>query len=178
VSADQLSPTMHGAAETYLHVQRFCAEEVLRLRAWKRELDDAVVVPGPGESHKPVILLVEDNVLVRFTTADILREEGFDVLEAVDSSEALALLSTGHPLDLVITDIRMPGHMDGLQLASVIKNTRPNLPIALLSSHLEQPEHSADIFISKPYDPDKLVEVVERLIGTEWRSNLASPNAS
>jgi CheY-like chemotaxis protein len=141
-------------------------------------LDEAVIFSGPGESHKPVILLVEDDVLVRFMTADILREAGFDVLEAVDSSEALALLTTGHPLDLVITDIRMPGHMDGLQLASVIKNTRPNLPIALLSSHLEQPDHEADMFLPKPYDPDVLVEVVKRLIGAEWRKNLASPNAS
>jgi len=141
-------------------------------------LDEAVVVSGPGESHKPVILLVEDNVLVRFTTADILREEGFDVLEAVDSSEALALLTTGHPLDLIITDIRMPGSMDGVQLAGVIKNVRPNLPVALLSSHLEHDQHQADVFIPKPYDPDQLVEVVKRLIGAEWRKNLASPNAS
>ena len=141
-------------------------------------MDEVVVVSGPGESHKPVILLVEDNVLVRFTTADILREAGFDVLEAVDSSEALALLTTGHPLDLIITDIRMPGSMDGVQLASVIKNVRPNLPVALLSSHLENDGHEADVFISKPYDPDQLVEVVKRLIGAEWRKNLASPNAS
>ena len=141
-------------------------------------MDEAVVVPGPGESRKPVILLVEDDVLVRFTTADILREEGWDVLEAVDSSEALALLTTGHPLDLVITDIRMPGRMDGLQLASVIKATRPNLPVALLSSHLERPEHEADVFLAKPYAPDDLVEAVKRLIGAEWRSNLSIPNAS
>jgi CheY-like chemotaxis protein len=145
------------------------------LETW---VDEAVVIHGPGESRKPVILLVEDNVLVRFATADILREAGFDVLEAVDASEALALLTTGHPLDLVITDIRMPGHMDGVQLAGVIKNSRPNLPVALLSSHLERPDHPADVFIAKPYDPDALVEVVERLIGAEWRSNLASPNAS
>lgn len=136
------------------------------------------MVPGPGESHKPVILLVEDDVLVRFTTADILREAGFDVLEAVDSSEALALLTTGHPLNLVITDIRMPGRMDGVQLASVIKATRPNLPIALLSSHLDRTDHDADAFVPKPYDVDQLVGVVKRLIGAEWRSNLASPNAS
>jgi CheY-like chemotaxis protein len=141
-------------------------------------LEKAVVIPGPGESRKPVILLVEDDVLVRFTTADILREEGFDVLEAVDSSEALALLTTGHPLDLVITDIRMPGHMDGVQLASVIKATRPNLPIALLSSHLDRADHEADAFVPKPYDVGQLVEVVKRLIGAEWRINLASPNAS
>jgi CheY-like chemotaxis protein len=141
-------------------------------------LDDAVVVSGPGESHKPVILLVEDDVLVRFTTADILREAGYDVLEAVDSAEALALITTGHPLDLVISDVRMPGRMNGVQLASVVKATRPNLPVALLSSHLDAPEHDADEFIAKPYDPDQLVEVVKRLIGAEWRSNLASPNAS
>ena len=142
------------------------------------KLAEPIVVPGPGESRKPVILLVEDDVLVRFMTADILREAGLDVLEAVDASEALALLSTGHPLDLVITDIRMPGHMDGVQLASVIKNVRPNLPIALLSSHFDGGEHAADVFISKPYDPVELVEVVQRLIGAEWRSNLTSPNAS
>jgi CheY-like chemotaxis protein len=141
-------------------------------------VDEATVVSGPGESRKPVILLVEDDVLVRFTTADILREGGFDVLEAVDASEALALLTTGHPLDLVITDIRMPGRMDGVQLTAVIKNTRPNLPVALFSSHLERPDHEADVFISKPYDPDRLVEVAKRLIGAEWRKNLAGPNAS
>jgi CheY-like chemotaxis protein len=141
-------------------------------------VDEAVVISGPGEAHKPVILLVEDDVLVRFTTADILREAGFDVLEAVDASEALALLTTGHPLDLVITDIRMPGHMDGVQLTNVIKNTRPNLPVALLSSHLDRPDHEADAFVPKPYDPDALVGVVKRLIGAEWRSNLTSPNAS
>jgi CheY-like chemotaxis protein len=141
-------------------------------------LDEAVVIPGPGESRKRVILVVEDDVLVRFTTAEILREAGFDVLEAVDSAEALALLTTGHPLDLVITDIRMPGRMDGVQLTSAIKSTRPNLPVALLSSHLERPEHDADAFIPKPYDPDQLVEDVKRLIGAEWRTTLASPNAS
>lgn len=141
-------------------------------------MDDAVVLPGPGHPHKPVILLVEDDVLVRFTTAEVLREAGFDVLEAVDSSEALTLLITGHPLDLVITDIRMPGSMDGIQLASVIKATRPNLPVALLSSHLDRSEHEADAFVAKPYDPDELVEAVKRLIGAEWRNNLASPNAS
>jgi CheY-like chemotaxis protein len=137
------------------------------------------VVAGPGESHKPVILLVEDNVLVRFTTADILREAGYDVLEAVDASEALALFTTGHPLNLVMTDVRMPGHMNGLQLATVIKTTRPNLPVAIISSHLEEGMiHEADAFLAKPYKPEELVEVAKRLIGAEWRSNLDNRNAS
>ena len=74
------------------------------------------VLPGPGEGHTPVILLAEDDVLVRFMTAEILRDAGYVVLEAVDSTEAIALISTGHPLDLVVSDVRMPGHMDGTGL--------------------------------------------------------------
>ena len=133
---------------------------------------------GPGEAQTPVILLVEDDVLVRFTTAEIFRDAGFDVLEAVDASEALALLTTGHPLNLVITDIRMPGHMDGVQLASVIKNARPNLPIALFSSHLDTPEHEANEFVQKPASPDQLVEVAKRLIEAEWPKTAGSSSAS
>ena len=131
-------------------------------------MEKPLVVRGSSEAHKPVILLVEDDVLVRFTTAEILRDAGFDVLEAVDSSEALALLTTGHPLNLVITDVRMPGHMDGVQLTSVIKNSRPHLPVALFSSHLDHPQHEADVFVPKPASPDQLVEVAKRLIGAEW----------
>ena len=141
-------------------------------------MEEAVVVRGPGEAQRPVVLLVEDDVLVRFTTAEILRDAGFDVLEAVDASEALALLTTGHPLNLVITDVRMPGHMNGVQLASVIKNSRPNLPVALFSSHLDHPQHDADEFVQKPASPDQLVEVAKRLIGAEWLKTVGSPNAS
>jgi CheY-like chemotaxis protein len=142
------------------------------------DVEEAVVVRGPGEPQKPVILLVEDDVLVRFTTAEILRDAGFDVLEAVDSSEALALLTTGHPLNLVVTDVRMPGHMDGVQLASVIKNSRPNLPVALFSSHLDQPHHEADVFIPKPASPEQLVEAAKRLIGAEWLKTAGGSSAS
>ena len=141
-------------------------------------MEGPVLVAGPGEAQKPVILLVEDDVLVRFTTAEILRDAGFDVLEAVDASEALALLTTGHPLNLVISDIRMPGHMDGLQLASVIKNTRPNLPVALFSSHLDHPSHAADGFIQKPVLPERLVEAAKRFIASEWFENRGSSKAS
>ena len=141
-------------------------------------MEEAVVLPGPGEAQKPVILLVEDDVLVRFTTAEIFRDAGCDVLEAVDASEALALLTTGHPLNLVVTDIRMPGHMDGVQLASVIKNNRPNLPVVLFSSHFDHPSHEADEFVQKPASPEQLVEVAKRLIGAEWLKTAGSSSAS
>src|SRR5947209_12937519 len=112
------------------------------------------VLPGPGAVGQPVILLVEDEVLVRLATAELLRDEGYVVLEAVNGGEALALLETGHPLDLVITDIRMPGRMNGLELCSSVKRLRANLPVMLFSSHLpDQAPHCADAFLAKPYQP-------------------------
>jgi CheY-like chemotaxis protein len=137
------------------------------------------VVSGLGEDHAPVILLVEDEVLVRFATAELLRDEGYVVLEAVNASEALALIATGHPLDLVLSDIRMPGLMDGVDLTFAVKQARQNLPVALVSSHLDPDrEHAADAFLAKPYRPEQLVALVEQLAGAEWQTRFISPIAS
>lgn len=137
------------------------------------------VLPGPGEGHVPVILLAEDDVLVQFTTAETLRLEGYVVLEAVDASEALSLIATGHPLDLVLSDIRMPGELDGVALTFAVKELRPHLPIVLVSSHLDPDRaHAAEAFLAKPYQPEQLVALVEHFVGAEWQNKLRSPTAS
>lgn len=140
---------------------------------------NAKVLPGPGAVGAPVILLVEDDVLVRLATAELLREEGYVVLEAVDGREALALIETGHPLDLVITDIRMPGGLDGMTLCLEVKAMRANLPVMLFSSHLPHEEpHCADAFLQKPYRPEELFALVNKTVGAEWESQSNSPTAS
>jgi CheY-like chemotaxis protein len=138
------------------------------------------VLPGPGAVGQPVILLVEDDILVRLSTAELLRDEGYVVLEAVNAREALALLETGHPLDLIISDIRMPGAMDGLELCSAVKQLRANLPVMLFSSHLpEHVPHCGDAFLAKPYRPRELFELVSKMVGAEWpNQNNNSPTAS
>lgn len=137
------------------------------------------VVPGPGEGHAPVILLTEDDVLVRFTTAETLRMEGYVVLEAVDAEEALALIATGHPLDLVLSDVRMPGAMNGIALTYAVKEIRPNLPIVLISSHLEpNTAHAGEGFLSKPYQPDDLLALVKSFVGEQWQIQSSKPTAS
>lgn len=139
----------------------------------------AEVLPGPGDGNVPVVLLVEDDVLVRFTTAETLREEGYLVLEAVDASEALALIATGHPLDLVLSDVRMPGGMDGVGLSFAVKELRQNLPVALVSSHLDPDrEHAAEAFLAKPYRPEQLLSLVADLVGAEWQMRFGRPSAS
>jgi CheY-like chemotaxis protein len=138
------------------------------------------VLPGPGAVGQPVILLVEDDVLVRLATAELLRDEGYVVLEAVNAGEALALLETGHPLDLLISDIRMPGRMNGLELCSSVKRLRANLPVMLFSSHLPDEEsHCADAFLAKPYQPRNLFDLVRKMVGAEWANqNNNNPTAS
>ena len=63
------------------------------------------------------VLVVEDEILVRLTMADCLRAAGYVVVEAANATEALAVLTSGEPVDVIFTDVRMPGAMDGLMLA-------------------------------------------------------------
>lgn len=134
-------------------------------------MTNAEVRAGP-RNRNAVILLVEDNVLVRFSTAEILRDEGYQVLEAADAGEALSVLAMGHSLALVLSDIRMPGSMDGIGLAAHIKSQHPNLPVVLVSSHL--PDNAlitADRLLRKPYSPLVLLKLVQELTGSEGRIN-------
>ena len=131
------------------------------------------VVQGPTAAHSPVILLVEDEVLLRFSTAELLRDEGYTVIEAADASEAVDLLTSGHPFHLVLTDVRMPGEMDGVALSHAAKKLRPYLPVALLSSHLPgDATHAGDRFLAKPYSSLELFELVRALVGPEWLSRV------
>jgi CheY-like chemotaxis protein len=71
------------------------------------------------------ILVVEDEVLVREWVADEFRALGFHVLEAGDATEALLVLTERRPIDVLLTDIRMPGKMDGVALAKTVHAIRP-----------------------------------------------------
>ena len=137
------------------------------------------LVAGTGHGPKPAILLVEDEVLIRLATAELLREEGYVVLEAVDAGEAMALLRSGHPLDLVITDVRMAGEMDGVALSYALKEARPNLPVALVSGDLPgDAPHAGDGFLRKPFSDQELFDVVKKLMDPEWQSQRTRPAAS
>jgi two-component system, response regulator PdtaR len=100
------------------------------------------------------MLVVEDDFLIRLGAADMVRELGFDAVEAVSADEAVGLLEQRNDIDIVFTDIQMPGSMDGLGLVAVVKDRWP--PIALLvtsgqvrPSAMQLP--SGAVFLSKPY---------------------------
>ena len=129
-----------------------------------RRIDmSAVLNLTPENRQAPTVLLVEDEVLVRMMLADQLREAGCRVVEASDADEALLLLRQNliRP-GVVISDIRMPGSMDGLGLARVIRSECPELKFILISAHhtsLEGPDY--DAFFPKPYDAPAIISKVK-----------------
>lgn len=99
--------------------------------------------------------------------ADCLRDDGYCVLQAATGDEALILLASGVPCDLVVSDVRMPGKTDGLALLRHSKLEHPDLPFIVVSGHLLGVDAvHADGFFSKPYDFSELVAAVEQLIET------------
>ena len=115
-----------------------------------------------AETHLTV-LIVEDEVLVRMHGAGILEEAGFDVLEAGDADEALALLRSHDDVSLMFSDIDMPGSMNGLQLAHLVHAKWPNVRLLLTSGHHQIKESSLPDdgrFVSKPWSDGKLIAKV------------------
>ncbi len=113
------------------------------------------------------ILLVEDDVLVRLAVADELRKQGLHVLEASNAAEALLVLDSALAIDLVFTDIRMPGAMDGLGLAKLVRAGYPDLKLVITSGErLTEAASAADAFVPKPYNASAVVALVERLLET------------
>jgi CheY-like chemotaxis protein len=84
-------------------------------------------------TDRPVVLVVEDEFLVRMQAVDMIEEAGFDAIEANNADEAIRLLETRKDIRIVFTDIEMPGSMDGLRLARAIRDRWPPIELILTS---------------------------------------------
>ena len=113
----------------------------------------------------PAVLIAEDEILIRFALSDCLAERGFRVFEAASAHEAINVLEQQPEIELVFTDIRMPGSMNGIDLANWIHAHRPGLPIVLTSGDARKAEVAAKMtpeepFIAKPYDVEAVVDKI------------------
>ena len=81
------------------------------------------------------VLLVEDEALIRLVTAEMLRDEGFEVFEARDGDEARALLNDPDTFDVLFTDVRMPGTLDGIDLVLLVRRRHPTIPVLVVSGY-------------------------------------------
>jgi CheY-like chemotaxis protein len=112
----------------------------------------------------PLVLVVEDEFVVRINAVSLLEEAGF--VEASSADDAIALLESRKDIRIVFTDINMPGSMDGLRLAHAIRNRWPPIELVLTSGQMrvraeDMPERG--LFLSKPYQPAELVRMVQSL---------------
>jgi CheY-like chemotaxis protein len=108
----------------------------------------------------PTILVVEDEMLIRLHVADYFRDCGFDVLEAVDGARAIEILEGAAPVDVVFTDVTLPGEPDGFGLAEWIRQRKPELPVFLTSGEVTASYVLAarrdEPFFAKPCDYDEV----------------------
>lgn len=125
-------------------------------------------MPTEPDNHKVLVLLVEDEVLLRMAAALFLEEAGFDVLEAGNADEAITTLESRDDVRFVFTDIDMPvGSMNGLKLAHTVWNRWPPIRIIIVSGHqaptdVELPQGSR--FFAKPYDEEKMVVTMREML--------------
>lgn len=117
---------------------------------------------------KPTVLVVEDDETLRFLVAEALSMFDMQVIECSNADHAYRILGEVEQVNLVLTDIRMPGQINGLELAKLIWQHWPNLPVILTSGHTNLmaerlPPHAA--FMAKPWTLEQLHQAVtERLI--------------
>jgi CheY-like chemotaxis protein len=117
-----------------------------------------------------VVLVVEDEMLLRMRAVDMVEDAGYTSVEAVDADEAVAILESRSDIALMFTDIQMPGSMDGLKLAHAVHRRWPPIKIILVSGQLnladiELPADSQ--FFGKPLESDVMVAQMQRMIGPD-----------
>jgi CheY-like chemotaxis protein len=114
----------------------------------------------------PVILIVEDEPLIRLGAVGMIEEAGFEIVQAVNADEAIQILEKRRDVRVVFTDIQMPGSMDGLKLAHAIRNRWPPIKIIVTSGReriTERDLPEGGCFFSKPYGPVQIRDVIR-----EW----------
>ena len=118
-------------------------------------------------STRPVVLIVEDEVLVRMDAIQVIEAGGFDAIEAKNADDAISILEQRNDIVVIFTDIEMPGSMDGLKLAHFVKGRWPPIKIIATSGHAkitanDLPEGVR--FVPKPYNPTEVADTIHQLI--------------
>jgi len=125
----------------------------LENRNTPRGLEAQIVADAPT---RQVVLIVEDEALVRMAAVGMVEEAGFEVLEATSADEAILLLEARRDITVVFTDVEMPGSMDGLRLAHAVRGRWPPIKIIATSGRYAVRDGdlpSGGLFLRKPYSP-------------------------
>ena len=123
-----------------------------------------------SSAKRPVVLIVEDDVLIRMDAMEMIERAGFDTLEAAHAEQAIAILTTRPDIHVVFTDIQMPGSMDGLKLAHFIRDRWPPIKLIATSGHIRPEGYElphGGRFLPKPYSAREVAAHLKDLTGFE-----------
>ena len=117
----------------------------------------------------PIVLVVEDEMVLRMRAVDIVEDAGFVPIEAISADQALQILESRDDISLLFTDIQMPGSMDGLKLAHATHARWPHIKIILVSGQIavtdaDKPEDSR--FFPKPLEIEQMIVEIQEMVGT------------
>ncbi|MGZ2457613.1 MULTISPECIES: response regulator [Rhizobium] len=126
------------------------------------------------KNGKAVVLVVEDSMIIRMGAVDLVLSAGYEALEACDADEAIRILESRDDVDLVFTDVQMPGTMDGIKLSHYIRDRWPPVRLIVASGEAILEESSLPTgsrFFSKPYDNHVITDAMAHLLSignNEW----------
>jgi CheY-like chemotaxis protein len=109
------------------------------------------------------ILVVEDETLIRLDLVALLEDAGLNVLDAADADEALGLFADHPDIRILLTDVQIPGSMDGLHLAHRVRESWPDVSLMLMSGNLNMPTHlmpARSFYLGKPLDRRRLISAI------------------
>jgi DNA-binding NtrC family response regulator len=112
------------------------------------------------------VLIVEDEPLIRLDLAERLRADGYQIFQAFHAAHAIEILEAHADIRVVLTDIRMPGTMDGMALAHCVRKRWPPTIIIVMSAHKVPGEHempSKSHFLPKPFAPQDLNKIMQKV---------------
>lgn len=127
-------------------------------------------------NNTDIILVVEDEVLIRLVIAQYLRDCGYRVIEAAHADEALLVLRKSEiAIDVLFTDVEMPGSMDGFALAQWVRSNRPDMDVVMAGSVGRAVQAASDLCdqqnnVPKPYDPQSVHDRIRRLLASRRHS--------
>jgi CheY-like chemotaxis protein len=123
----------------------------------------------PDQSIVPaVVLVVEDEMLLRMRAVDMVEDAGYTPIEAIDADEAVKILESRSDIALMFTDIQMPGSMDGLGLARAVHKRWPPIKIIVVSGALKLSDidiPSDSRFFGKPLEAGEMIAEMQNMIG-------------
>lgn len=121
---------------------------------------------APTGTQKHIVLIVEDEPILRMMAVDMVEEAGFEAIEAADATEAVRILESRLDIRIVFTDIDMPRGMDGMMLAACIRDRWPPIEIILTSGKLRPPIEDLpvrSVFFAKPFEEAMIVAEMRRM---------------